>query len=266
MATTIVNPSSAAGGATDQIDQDFSKIFSMFGPTTGSSSGSGSSGLATQPISGDSLTQFFRSLSNYLGGTGAGLTSTGTGLVGGGVGVAGTGADIATQGLGTTETGLATMQPAIDFYNKILTGDPTATTAALAPTAANINQITAGATDQASQGMPAGGYRAATLAGLPFAQASQVGNAALQLQPAAAQALDQLGGQQATIGGEQATIGQGISSTGIGVGQLGSTMTGQGLSAAEAALTSLLQKMGYNIQGGTSNMFNTFTGGLSNLI
>lgn len=232
----------------DQIDQSFSKIYSMFGPTTGG--GTGQSGLQPQPVAaGDNdLTRFLRSLTNLTGSTGTALMGTGGSTLGTGLGVTQGGLDVSGTGLQTTQTGLQTMQPSIDFYSKILSGDPTATTQALAPTASNIAQITSGATNQASQGMPAGGYRASTLAGLPFAQAQQVGNAALALQPAAAQALQSLGGQQATIGGEQAQIGQGIAGTGTQIGQLGTQLTGQGLTAFQTALNALIGKASLNVQ------------------
>jgi hypothetical protein len=87
--------------------------------------------------------------------------------------------------------------------------------------------------------MPAGGYRAATLAGLPQAQAAQVGNAALQLQPAAAQAL-------ASLGGEQASIGQGMAGVGTQIGGLGTTLTGQGLQSLQNLVADLLNKQRIN--------------------
>lgn len=250
MATTIVNPT-ASNPAMDNIDAAFGKIYNMFGNTsTGSGGGSGPSGITPQPVSGsdNSLTAFFRGLSNLAGTAGAGTLGAGSNLLGTGMGV--------TQGgLDVTGTGLQTLQAPEDFYKKILSGDPTATTQALAPTAANIAQITSGATDQAQRGMPAGGYRAATLAGIPFAQAEQVGNAALGLQPAAAQALTQ-------IGGEQAQIGQGISQTGLGVGGLGTQLTGEGLQALQNTIADMLSKMGINIQGGTTNQFAQIVGSL----
>ena len=253
--TTIVGPQGSVPGM-DNIDSQFGKIFSMFGNTTGGG------GFVPQPISGDSLTQGFRSASNLLGTTGAGLLGTGQGLLGAGMGVTQGGLDMSGVGFGTTEQGLATLQPSIDFYQKILSGDPTATTAALAPTAANIAAITSGATNQATQGMPAGGYRAATLAGLPFAQTAQVGGAAVGLQPTAAKELEQASVEQAQIGGMQAQIGQGVAGTGLGMGQLGTTLTGQGLQSIQNLVADYLSKMGINIQGGTASQFSQIVGSL----
>lgn len=267
MATTVVNPSAGSFPGMDQIDQSFSKIYQMFGSTSGGGTGQG--GLQPQPVSGgnDDLTKALRAGSNLLGSTGVNLIGAGGPTLGTGMGVAQGGVDISGTGLQTTQTGLQTLQPSIDFYTKILSGDPRATTQALAPTASNIAQITAGATNAASQGMPGGGYRAATLAGLPFAQAQQVGNAALALQPQAATALGQLGQAQAQIGGEQAQIGQGIAGTGLSIGQLGTVLTGQGLQAIQNMVADYLQKMNINQQAPTAaQTFATITQGLANLI
>jgi len=238
-ATTIVNPAASSG--TDQIDQAFGRIYNMFGTPTGG--GQGAFGISPQPVSGadNSLTAMWRGLSNLAGTTAPAFIQQGGNVLGTGLGVTQGGLDVSQQGL-------QTLQPSIDFYNKLLSGDPTATTAALAPTAANIAAITSGATDQASRGMPGGGYRAATMAGLPFAQAAQVGNAALALQPQAAQALG-------TLGGEQAQIGANIAGTGTQLGQLGTVLTGQGLQSLENTVQDILRKMGINIQGGTANLF-----------
>jgi hypothetical protein len=267
MATTIVNPSGGSVPGMDQIDQAFGRIYNMFGnpgQSNTSTGGTGPGGITPQPISGsdNSLTAFWRGLSNLAGSTVPSFLQSGGNLLGTGMGVTQGGLDMSGTGFGTTTQGLQTLQPSIDFYNKILSGDPTATAQALAPTAANISQITSGATNQATQGLPGGGYRAATLAGLPYAQAAQVGNAALQLQPAAATALGQLGGEQAQIGATQAGIGQGVSQTGLGVGQLGTVLTGQGLQTLQNTIADVLSKMGINIQGGTANLFSQIVGSL----
>ena len=140
--------------------------------------------------------------------------------------------------------GLQTLQPAIDFWTKLGSGDPSTMTQVLSPTATNIANIFAGATDQASRGGPAGGYRSATQANLPYAQAQMVGNQALQLQPTAMQ-------QLAGLGQEQAGIGSMMGNLGLGTGQLGTTLTGQGIQGLTAAEQAVLQKMGINLQEGS---------------
>lgn len=96
--------------------------------------------------------------------------------------------------------GLNTMQPSIDYWSAILSGNPQALTAATAPTANMLSTLYSGATNNASTGLPQGGYRSTMMAQLPFAQASQVGNYLLGLQPQAAQQLGQLGNTQSQIG------------------------------------------------------------------
>ena len=179
--STIVGP----GG--DPTAQYFQNARNMFGGTP-SGGGTGQFGLQPQPVAaGDNdLTRAQRAGMNLLGGYGGQLVGGGQSLIPAGLDITQTGLGASLMGLGTTGTGLATLQPSIDFYTKLLSGDPTTMTQALSPTASNIAAITSGATDLASRGMPQGGARASTLANLPFAQASQVGNAALGLQPAAA--------------------------------------------------------------------------------
>ena len=212
------------------------------------------SGLAPQPVNGanDSLTSFFRSLTNLTGQTGVNQVNQGAATVGQGLSTVGT-------GLGDQATGMQTLQAPIDFYTKLLSGDPAAMTAALAPTANIISQQYEGAKSATGEGLPSGGFRSTAMAGLPFAQAGKVGDAALGLQSTAA---TQLG----TLGGQQASIGQGISNTGLGVAGVGSTQQSQGLTALMGTITDLLAKMGINLQGAGVNSFATFSQGLNALI
>ena len=216
------------------------------------SSPTNASGLAPQPVNGanDSLTAFFRSLTNLTGQTGVNMVNQGAATIGQGLETVGTGL----EGQGA---GLQTLQAPIDFYNKLLSGDPAAMTSALAPTASIISQQYEGAKSATGQGLPSGGFRSTAVAGLPFAQAGKVGDAALGLQSTAAQ---QLG----VLGGEQAEIGRGISNTGLGVAGVGTTQQSQGLTALMGTITSILAKMGINLQGAGVNSFATFSQGLAN--
>jgi hypothetical protein len=213
-----------------------------------------SSGLAPQPVNGanDSLTAFFRSLTNLTGQTGANQVNQGASTIGQGLQTVGT-------GLEGQAAGLSTLNAPIDFYQKLLSGDPATMTAALAPTASLISQQYEGAKSAAGTGLPSGGFRSTAVANLPFAQAGKVGDAALGLQSTAA---TQLG----TLGGQQASIGQGISNTGLGVSGVGSTQQSQGLTALMGTITDLLGKMGINLQGSGVNSFATFSQGLNALI
>ena len=239
MGTTIVGPGSGSTPGMDQIDQAFGRVFNLFGNLGGSNTstgGFGPGGISPQPISGsdNSLTAYWRGLSNLAGSSVPAFLQAGGNLLG--------------TGMGVTQAGLDVMQDPTKFYQQLLSGDPRTTTAALAPTAANIAAITSGATNQAAQGMPQGGYRAATLANLPFAQAAQVGNAALGLQPMAAQGLAGIGAQE--------------QQTGLGIGQLGTVLTGQGLQTLQNTIADVLSKMGINIQGGTASLFSQVVGSL----
>jgi len=231
----------------DTVSGAFKGVYDMFGGNLGgantASGGTGPFGVTPQPVSGsdNSLTAFWRGLSNLAGTAAPQFLQMGGSLIGQGTGVA-------QGGLEVTGQGLEDIQPAVDFYSKILSGDPSATTAALAPTAANLSAIYSGATDQAMHGMPAGGFRANMLAGLPYQQAAQIGNAAVGLQPLAAQNVEK-------AGVDIAGIGQGISGTGVKLGELGTTLTGQGLTSLQATIEDMLRKMGINIEGGTANLF-----------
>ncbi len=208
-------------------------------------------GTQPQPISGDSLTQYWRSLSNQTGGAGGQLLQSGLGQVGVGQGSLGT-------AMGTTGTALDTTQPAVDYWKAILSGDPAALTKATAPTANALSQLFAGANSMESTNAPAGGARSATLAQLPQAQASQVGNYLLGLQPTAAQNLNTLAGTQNSIAGTQGGIGTAQGNLGLGV-------SGQGTNLLQSTLQSLLQKLGINQSADNANM-GLLTSGLQSII
>lgn len=266
-----------------QVDQAFSSIYNMFG----GAGGSGAGGIATgnlfgAPLTGlgsgsnfglpqlnnpdNSTTGLWYGLANLAGQVGPAMTQEGGNLVNTGMGVTSGGLDMQGAGFGTTQAGLNTLQPAINFYQQLLSGNPAATTAALAPTANTLSNVYSGAVNQAGAGMPAGGYRAATLAGLPQAQAAQVGNAAVGLQNTAAQGLGQLGGEVAGIGGTQAGIGTGVSATGANIAQTGTTLTAQGLQTTQNLIADVLNKMGINYQYGGAQTFQTIATGLNQLV
>lgn len=208
-------------------------------------------GLAQEPIQGDSLTQYLRSLTNFAGGASQPFLGGGAGLINSGAAAAGG------PGLGQLQTAFGTTQPAVDYWNAILSGDPKALTAATAPTANALSAIYGGATNNASTGLPAGGFRSATLAQLPQQQAAQVGNYLLGLQPVAAQNLNALAGTQAGIG--SGTVG-----AGLGIGSLGLGTAGIGSQLLQQALNALLGRRGQNVQQDISNL-GDLTQGLTTL-
>lgn len=203
-----------SGGSADPISGQFSKIRSLIGAASPSSlatpvPGGPTTGFAAGPTS----TDIYRQGENLVGGTGVNLSAIGNNLLGSGVNMLGAPAD---------------------FFSALLSGDPTRMTQALAPTAATISQQNLAPLQTAQQNLPRGGYAASTAAELPFSEASQVGNAALNLQPAAAQALSKLG---------------------IDVSQLGLGEQGMGLEALQNLVQNALGKMGVT-KGITENLAN----------
>lgn len=244
-------------GGGDQVSNAFAPIYSMIGGRSSSGGtqitggGSGAFGLQPQGIQGNDLTQSQRASMNLLGNTGAQLGQLGQGVLGAGM-------QGAETGFGTMGTALETLNDPLNYWKAIMSGDPTATAAALGPTGTNLSQIFSGATNQASQGMPQGGYRAATLAGLPQQQAAQIGNALLQLQPTAATNLADISSRQGQIGSAQGQLG-------LGVGGLGTQLTGQGGQLLQAQVEDILRKMGINIEGGTANLFGKVAQGIGQI-
>jgi hypothetical protein len=169
------------------------------------------SSLTTEPVSGgdNSLSQYLRSLTNFGG----------------------------TSGTAAFGTGQQLIQPAADYWSAILSGNPQALTAATAPTASMLSTLYSGATNNASTGLPQGGYRSTQIAQLPFSQAQQVGNYLLGLQPQAASQL----------------------------GQLGTTESGLGSNMLAQTLQALMQRRGQNMTQDTANL-GMLTSGLSSLL
>src|SRR5689334_5861648 len=96
--------------------------------------------MTPEPIEGDSLTQYLRSLTN-LGGSGS------TQFLNAGMGMTDLGGSIAGgRGVGQLETAFNTTLPAQQYWQSILSGDPKALTAATAPTANALSTIFSGAT------------------------------------------------------------------------------------------------------------------------
>ena len=268
MATSIVSPSSMSTPGMSQIDQAFGNIYSMFGGSSGNSNAFGTN-LQTPTTMNNTnpsnITMYSQGVSN-LGQAGSSLLGEGSNLVDTGMGVTSGGLNMSGDAYGTTQTSLNTLQPTIDYYNKLISGDPATTTAALAPTAANLSTIYSGAVNNASQGSPAGGYRAATLAGLPQAEAAQVGNAALGLQTTAAQGLQSAAGTQNTIAGTQGGIGSSVAGTGQQVAGTGTTLTSQGTQAIQQAVQDALAKLGLNAQTSGLSQFDQLMQGIGDVV
>jgi hypothetical protein len=226
--------------------------------------------LKTQPVSGDSLTQYFRSLSNQMGQTGAGAFNTGASVFGQGVGATGAAGGTANTALDTFMKSLSTLDAPAHYWQDILAGGPAAT-AAIAPYATMVGQNYSNAGTAAKQGLPMGGYSSSVQAGLPFAQARDVNNSLLQLQPVAAGKLNDIANTQAQVGqGQtgagtlQANIAKILTDAGLGQEGVGSNLL-------QSVLNAILQKMGINVTESGQNkalagsLANTVTGGATSI-
>ena len=184
--------------------------------------------LSTEPLEGDSLTQYMRSLTNLLGTSGESMT--------------GAGKDILGKGLKTMDTGLTTLQGPLDYWTKILGGDTgyTSSLVSSSPEYKATSAQYAGAERSAATSLPRGGFRSTTLAGLPFEKAGKVSDMFQALRPQAAQAV-------AGIGQTQAQIGQGQAA-------LGTAEQGLGIEQIMGALQGLLQRRGQNTQQDVATM------------
>lgn len=167
----------------DPIDSQFEKIWKIAGPSNNKTTAQ--SQIKSEPLQGNSLIQFLRSLNNFTGGQGASSLEQGRDVFGGGI--------------------QAFQQP-FDYYSKILSGDRNATAAYLAPQTKMIDDQFAAATKASEQNMPMGGYRSQRLADLPFEKAGIVSQGILNAQPQAAQQLSQMAQTLASLGLNQQQI------------------------------------------------------------
>jgi hypothetical protein len=202
--------------------------------------GSGPGGFANQvlqPTNVDPLTNAINSATN-MGQTAAPqFWYGGSGMLG--------------AGMDTVSRGLQTMDPAAEYWQKILSGDTAAMTAATAPTATMLSNIYGGAQNNVSTGAPAGGYRSVSMASLPQQQAAQVGQTLLSLQPTAAQNLASIGGAQGQLG--------------LGVSQQGIAEQAQGTQLLNLILQSMLGVRGQDVSKDIANQ-QALTQGLLSLV
>ncbi|HKT90095.1 MAG TPA: hypothetical protein VJQ59_16740 [Candidatus Sulfotelmatobacter sp.] len=140
-------------------------------PTYSGGGSSSGSGLTTEPISGDSLTQYLRSLTNFGG----------------------------TAGTGTFQTGQSLMNQPINFWQNLM-GNRTAAMGALTPAVTALQDQTQNAKRQADQFAPMGGGRANVMAQLPYNTAGQISNMIAGLQQQAAGNLASTGLSEQQVG------------------------------------------------------------------
>ena len=129
-------------------------------------------GLATEPIEGNSMTQYLRSLNNYSGLSGQTNLTTGGRMAG--------------------QSG--------DYWSRILSGNPSAIAQAMAPTINATNAAYKSAANTVDKFAPMGGGRSSVMANAPYAHAGAMSNIIAQAQPLAAQSLATLGTAEQNIG------------------------------------------------------------------
>ncbi len=189
------------------------------------------SGVATQNLGGNSLTQQLRSVQNLMSTQGSqafgeGRDTTGTGIQG--FGTAGNSAGTA---MGTTGQALQTLSPAEDYWTKLLSGDQHTMMQAISPYATQAAMNYGNAAGSVQHNMPRGGFSSVIPAGLPQAQARDVNQQLYALQPQAATNLNtiagtknQIAGTQGNISGIQGQLANWLASLGIDVSKLGAGM------------------------------------------
>ena len=177
-----------------------------------------SMGLATEPIEGNSLTQYLRSLNNYSGLSGQTNLTTGGRMAG--------------------QSG--------DYWSRILSGNPSAIAQAMAPTINATNAAYKSAANTVDKFAPMGGGRSSTMANAPYAHAGAMSNIIAQAQPLAAQNLATLGTTEQSLGLQQ--LQQALASL---LGMRGQDVTehGQAMDMATA--------LAGNLMGGVSSGINT---------
>ena len=170
-------------------------------------------GLVGEPLEGNSRDQFMRSMFNWGGSTGQNLMQTG---------------------------GSATGQ-AMDYYSKLLSGNPAAMSQAIQPEAGAIRQQYDQLRKQTDQFAPMGGGRASTMMSLPYKQQSDIGKLLAQVRPNAALQLGGLGTQQQQIANQllQLIIGGQMTGRGQDVQEHGHSMQLAGDMARDLTMGSI---------------------------
>ena len=176
-------------------------------------------GLSLEPLQGNSITQFLRSIEGLTGTTGQQSFNSGQSLLQGG------GQTLASGG-NTYAQGLQEMAPSLDYLTKLVKGDSADTDQALQP---QVDQIKS-SFDQArklisTQGR--GGGKSTLEAELPFDQAKTIANTKAQARTAAVGQLSQLSAQLAQLGLGQEGVGLSQEGVGLGESQLGASLLGE---------------------------------------
>lgn len=168
----------------------------------------------------DSITQFFRSFENAQAQSGQQTTNTGQ------------------QGYATGMAGLAKsqtdLQPAIDYFTSLLSGNRASVTAAAQPQVDQIGQQFDQVRKMTSETSPRGGGKASAQAQTPYTQIQQITSLLNTLRGGAATGLTTATGQESSTANAQ-------SQAGLAESQLG-------FQDLQSAIQSTESRKGYNIQ------------------
>jgi hypothetical protein len=175
----------------------------------------GGSGLATEPIAGNSLTSFIRSIEGLTGQQGQGIL--GAGLTG------------AQAGQQQTQSGVNAAAPALQLLTQLTKGDQGDVTQAAQPQIDQITQQFDQIRNMISM-QPRGGGKSTALAEAPFQKAGDIQRTEGTMRTSAA---GQLGGLATNL------AGIGLSESGLGLQEAG---LGTGLESTSANIA--LQKQG----------------------
>lgn len=181
--------------------------------------------IVSEPIEGNSLTQYIRSLADYLGKQGPSTFQQGQENVQSGI-----------QG---TANAAKTINPSVKYWTDLLSGDHSKIAAALAPEIKAIQDQDAQALQTTSTMAGRGGGRTAQLQQLPFATAGKEQNLVSAVRPQAAQALPQIGAVQGQLAGQ--------------IGQLGTAQTAAGGNVLNLASGTQLGVRGQDVQEDNAN-------------
>lgn len=183
-------------------------------------------GLSLEPTnSGNSITQFLRSIEGLTGTSGQSAFTSGQNLLGPSQQLLG-------AGQGTFQTGVQSMAPALDYLTRLVKGDSADTDQALSP---QIDAIKGNFNEArkliASQ--PRGGGKSTLLAEAPFEQAKQISNVKNTARTAATSQLSQLSETLASLGLQQSDVGLGEGQLALGESSLGAQLLGTSAGIAE---------------------------------
>lgn len=141
--------------------------------------------LTPEPIAGNSLTQYLRSMTNSLGSSGAATFGAGQ---------------------GTVTAGVDALQAPLQYYQSILSGNKPQMESAIAPEKSDILANYRAKRRKLASGVRGGGTNSA-VAGSEFAEAGDVASLLQKLRPQAAAGEADVASKEAGIGVEESQLG-----------------------------------------------------------